>query len=112
MNSIRCPHCHKSFETDPIADYNKYIRDTEKKIKKLVRAEFPGKEITVYLDRGMSYICYSVAMWMEDDESFHERLSAFCKGLETQDLKLHTMVYDVQFTKMIAPAIYKRRKKK
>lgn len=66
---MKCPHCHKTFATDPVANYNKHIHDTEKRIKKLVQAEFPGKTITVYLDRDFSYLCYFVAMWMEDDES-------------------------------------------
>ena len=111
MKSTRCPHCRKSFTTDPVADYNKYIHDTEKKIKKLVQAEFPGKEITVYLDRNFSYVCYLVTMWMEDDKSLNRRLSNFCKGMETQDVKLNTMVYDTELTKVLAPKIYKRRKR-
>jgi len=109
---MKCPHCHKTFETDPIADYNKYIHDTEKKIKKLVQAEFPGKEITVYLDSEFSYVCYRVTMWMEDYESFHGKLVDFCRSLETQDLKIYPMVYETEWTKMFAPAIYKRRRKK
>jgi hypothetical protein len=108
---MKCPHCHKSFETDPVADYNKHIRATEKKIKKLVQAEFPGKEITVYLDCDISYVCYLVTMWMEDDSSFHERLGDFCRIIATPDMQLYTMVYDTELTKAFSPAIYKRRKK-
>jgi len=103
---MKCPHCHKTFETDPIADYNKHIRATEKKIKKLVQAEFPGKDIMVHFEA-----MYYVTMWMEDDESVPERLSDFCKSIETPSMQLYAMVNNTEWTKMFAPTIYRRKKK-